>query len=201
MRTKWEKRKGFLVVFVALMAAVLLSTGACAAGKNRQVNKQIEIEKIQDVDNPNAEFKVDAWVDREDGTYKIGDLISFFFKTNKDCRLTLLNVGTSGNVQILFPNEHQKDNLVKAGVTYSIPSEDSKYVFRAKGPAGEDVVKAIATLDNVALLNEADVKKTEGGIQEVTKPEKDVALELKENLKPVNPKKWAEAAKVIKIVE
>ncbi len=163
--------------------------------------RQIVIEKLQDVQNPQAEFNVEVWVDREDRSYKVGDKVVFFFKANKDCRLTLFNVATSGEVLIIFPNEYQKDNLVKAGTVYQIPPEGAKFLFRVKGPAGEDVIKAIATLEDVPLLNEENVEKTEQGFQVATKGEKTIAVEVAENLKPIDPKRWAEAEVVLKVTE
>jgi hypothetical protein len=136
-------------------------------------------------------------------SHKIGDKVTFFFKTDKDCRVTLLNVGTDGQVQILFPNEFHKDNQVKAGTTYTIPPREAKFAIKAKAPAGEDVVKAIATLDQVDLIKDQDVVAVKGdnkGFKSLKKNAKTLAIELEETLKPVDPKKWSEAEKVVKIV-
>jgi hypothetical protein len=199
MRSMGRMKRGLWLIFV--VAAILAFIVAGAFGQAKKVQKrQIEIEHIQDIDNPNAGFKVELWTDKKEATYKVGDEIVFSFKTNKDCRLTLFNVATSGKVQILFPNEHQKDNLVKAGATYRIPPKDAKYLFKAQAPAGEDVVKAIATLEKVALVSQSDCKPA-GDFQEVTKPESQVARDIGIALKPVDIKRWAEAEKIIKIVE
>jgi hypothetical protein len=183
-----------------MIIALGLVTNEAFSQTKKVEKRQIEIVHLQDIDNPDAGFKVDLWTDRKDVTYKVGDQIVFSFKSNKDCRLTLFNVSTSSRVQILFPNEHQKDNLVKAGTTYQIPPKDAKYLFKAQGPAGEDVVKAIATLDKVALVNPNDCKPA-GIFQEVTKPEAQTAKDIEIALKPIDTKKWAEAEKIIKIIE
>lgn len=195
-------KKRFLLVLAVVVVVAFVVNGVFAQAKKAQKvqKRQIEIEHIQDIDNPNAGFKVDLWVDKKEATYKVGDEIVFSFKTNKDCRLTLFNVATSSKVQILFPNEHQKDNLVKAGATYQIPPKDAKYLFKAQAPAGEDVVKAIATLEKIALVSQSDLKPA-GDFQEVTKPEGQVARDIGIALKPVDIKRWAESEKIIKIVE
>lgn len=199
MRSMSRMKRGLWLTFWVI--AVLVFIVACAFGQAKKAQKrQIEIEHIQDIDNPNAGFKVELWADKKDATYKVGDEIVFSFKTNKDCRLTLFNVATSGKVQILFPNEHQKDNLVKAGATYQIPPKDAKYLFKAQAPAGEDVVKAIATIEKVALVSQGDLKPA-GAFQEVTKPEAQTARDIGIALKPVDTKRWAEAEKIVKIVE
>ncbi|MBM4273472.1 MAG: DUF4384 domain-containing protein [Deltaproteobacteria bacterium] len=191
---------GFWLWFPLLLLGILTWGAATAQGQAKEPEKPAAPDRLKDLDNPKGEIKVELTVDREDATYKVGDQIVFTFRTNKDCRLTLFNVGTSGKVHVLFPNEHHKDNLVKAGTVYRIPPEGAKFVFKAQGPAGEDVVKAIATLENVPLVNEANLKPA-GPFQEVGKPEKDIVIGIQSALKPVDFKKWAEAEKVIKIVE
>jgi hypothetical protein len=189
------KKSMFLVcVMVAVVAF------AVSGSFGQAVKKQIEIVKIEDIDNPNAEFTIDLKVDREDATYKIGDPIVFTFKTNKDCRLTLLNKTTSGTVQVIFPNEYHQDDLVKAGTTYRIPAENAKYIFKAKGPAGEDIVKAIAALDQVVLVNPADLKPA-GPFQEAKISEEQLTKQIEIALKPISIKRWAEKEKMIKVVE
>jgi hypothetical protein len=192
-------QRGLWGVLVVSIVLGLIVTGVF--GQTKKVQKrQIEIEHIQDIDNPDAGFKVELWVDRKDATYNVGDEIQFSFKTNKDSRLTLLNVATTGKVHILFPNEHHKDNLVKAGTTYIIPAKGAKYVFKAQGPAGVDVVKAIATLDKIDLVNKNDCKPA-GAFQEVNKPEGQVARDIGVALKPIDPKTYAVDTKVLKIIQ
>jgi len=182
------------------MLVLLFTIGVYA--EKAVVEKQITIEEkqkvkenvdeLQNIKNPDAGFKIEIWTDREDATYKIGDEVIFYFKTNKDSRLTLLNVGTSGKVYVFFPNKYQKDNLVKAEEVYRFPPEEAKYLFKFKGPAGVELVKAIATLENVTLISHADIKPT-GEVQEVTKPQSEIVKDIEVALKPVNTKKWAEA--------
>jgi len=189
------------IIIIFMGAALVLSFSILMA--QQKTEKKIEVEAIEDIKNPEAEFEVELWVDREEGTYKPGEEIKFFFKSSKDCYLTLIDVGTSGQVTILFPNEYQKDNKVKAGVTYSIPKEGARYVCRAREPVGEEVVKAIATLDETSLYEEEDVKPStpEKPFSEFKESEKKVAKDIVIALKPVNTKRWADAEKVIKIIE
>ncbi len=62
-------------------------------------------------------------------------------------------------------------------------------------------MKAIATLDNIPVVNEEEVTTTEEGFQIATKGERSIAIELEETLKPINPKRWAEAEKIVKVVD
>lgn len=183
---------GLLGVAVSVAPMVGQAYGAEKHQKQQKQTKQIAIEGLQDIDNPDAAFNVELSVDRDNRTYKAGEPVVFSFKANKDSRLTLFNVATSGKVHILFPNEHHKDNLVKAGQTYQVPAKGAKFRFKAQGPAGQDIVKAIATLDQVALLPDGTAKPS-GGVQEITTSSKDLAIEVVEALGPIDPKRWAEA--------
>ena len=128
----------------------------------------------------------------------MGDPVAFYFKTTKDCRLTLFDVETSGKVHIIFPNKYQKDNLVKAGKDYCIPAKKARWEYRAQAPAGTELVKAIATLEKVTLVKKDEVKPM-GPFAEVTKPQQKLARDIAITLKPVDVKKWSEAEKEIKI--
>ncbi|MBI5570568.1 MAG: DUF4384 domain-containing protein [Desulfomonile tiedjei] len=92
------------------------------------------------------EFKVRLWTDENKSVYRIGDKIRLRFEANKDCYLTLIDIGTSGEVSILFPNKWHPDNRVEKGKTYSVPASGSGIIFRIRGPEGTEVVKAVATL-------------------------------------------------------
>src|SRR5262249_3390019 len=72
--------------------------------------------------------------------YRIGDRISLSFTTNRDAYVTLVNVGTSGEVTILFPNRFSGGHGVKAGKTYTVPETADSYELQLKGPAGAELV-------------------------------------------------------------
>jgi len=84
--------------------------------------------------------------------YRIGDRITLGFTTNRDAYVTLVNVGTSGEITILFPNRFSGSHGVKAGRTYSVPEAADNYELAAKGPAGAELVYALATLKPVVFL-------------------------------------------------
>ena len=148
-----------------------------------QTDESSEIQALTDIDNTESDFKVEIWTEKEDSNYKIGDTVTFYFKTNKDSHLTLINIGTSGKVHQIFPNKYQEDNFVRADEVYTVPSKDSNFRFVLQGPAGTDTVKAIAT--------EEEIGKTQSEIA------KDIAV----TLAPINKKNWAEAELEVNIAE
>ena len=64
----------------------------------------------------------------------------------------MLDVMPNGNIVVIFPNKFHRDNFIEAGVTYQVPSPDYGFEFKVTGPAGLERIKAIVTLNKVALL-------------------------------------------------
>ena len=191
-------RKLAVISLVIVLALDVFTIYAQHVTVEKQIKVEEKVENLQDIKNPKAEFKVELWTNKD--TYKVGKEIVFYFRTNKDYRLTLINVGTSGKTQIIFPNKYYKDELVKAGKVYCVPPEEARWFFKAEGPAGIELVKAIATLEKVALVDKEDLKPA-GEVQEVKKSQSELAKDIAIALKPVNEKRWAEAEKIINVAE
>ena len=110
------------------------------------------IKELASLSNPSPDFKINIRTDRgKNPSYKINDLISFEFEADRDCYLTLIDISTDGSITILFPNKYNYDNRVEAGETYIIPAKDMGYQVRVTGPAGNEMVKAIATEEPVDI--------------------------------------------------
>jgi len=84
--------------------------------------------------------------------YKIGEELKFRFTTTKDAYVTLVDLGTSGDVTIIFPNRFTKDNFVQGGQTVAVPSKESNFEFVLIGNPGRENVRAIATEKRVNFL-------------------------------------------------
>jgi hypothetical protein len=74
--------------------------------------------------------------------YKIGETVRFGVTAEKDCRLTVTSIGTSGHALQIFPNKIQSDNVLHAGQLISIPSPHLPFQLQARGPAGVEGVVA-----------------------------------------------------------
>jgi len=147
---------------------------------------------LQPVD---SSFKVRLWGSDEDKRdFKIGEEIVFNFRAEEDCYLILLHFFNCGDCKVIFPNQFQKDNKIKANSVYQIPDENLKkeedFVFRFAAPAGEETIKAIAVTKQVdfARLN---LRQYEGGFLKIGSPKagefspmvslvRDIALYLQE---------------------
>jgi hypothetical protein len=84
--------------------------------------------------------------------YTVGTLIVVRFRATRDCYVTLLNVGTSGKLTVLFPNALHPDDRILAGQCYEVPGPGDDFVYEITGPRGVELLKAVATLEKVPLL-------------------------------------------------
>lgn len=95
--------------------------------------------------NPNPPFKVDVQVNGKDyDEIGIGEEIAFTVTVDHDAYVYLLDFDPAGNVTVLFPNIYVEDNFLKAGTVYEMPAQ-KLYQLQVSGPAGPELVKAIAT--------------------------------------------------------
>jgi len=97
-----------------------------------------------------ASIAVKLWANQ--AHYRVGDRLTLSFEANQDAFLTIVNVGTSGEVTILFPNRFSGGHGVKAGRTYRIPDAGDSYELVLKGPPGTELVYALLTLKPVIFL-------------------------------------------------
>lgn len=188
----------------ALLAILLAGLCALANADNHGGDKDIRIEPAQRpiaaIDNPGAEFKVSAWVNKESLTYAPGEEVVFTVQSNRDAYLTLLNIGTSGKVHIIFPNKHQQDNFVRAGQPVKVPAPGGPFSYRVSGPAGTEVVKVIATQSELNLAKGQEVRPA-GPFKTFAKGAEALAKDIEVVLAEVPQNQWAEYTKVFKIVE
>jgi len=151
------------------------ATGVDAASLVAALGPQLEnayaIKFLAGLDNPTPPFKVEVWANRtppgkravvvealnkaEDEKLvqaRLRDVIRFNFRAERDCYLTLINVGTSGKITVLFPNRYRPDGFIRSGRIYRTGTKgEMPFNIRALPPAGRELVKVIATLDPLDL--------------------------------------------------
>lgn len=82
-----------------------------------------------------------TWRVVDPGTvFNQNDLVRFRFRTNFEGNLFVMNQGTSGAYEKLFPREDTgTSNQIKAGKEYLVPGSDMG-AFRVTGPPGHDIL-------------------------------------------------------------
>jgi hypothetical protein len=146
------------------------------------------------------QLRVTAWVDKKSATYRLGETVSFYVKTNRDAYITLLDIGTTGKVHIIFPNRFQRNNYVRAGEIITIPQDVANFQFKVTGKTGREAIKVIATLERLEIIAN-DYLSGAGPFQQVmTKDISVVAAEVDRRLNnQKDPKHWDEYTKVLRI--
>ena len=104
--------------------------------KNKFFEKFKQVEKGQD-------FSVKLWTDK--ATYRVGDPIYFYFRSERDCYVSLVNISSSGDITQIFPNRYHANNHVRAGVKYRIPEDNYGFDFYVTPPAGTERIYAVAS--------------------------------------------------------
>ena len=162
-------------------------------------------EKLGSMKPPKSTFKTELWTARETREikgvrdikiipkkYRIGDKIVVYFRSDKDCYLTLFNIGTSGELTVLFPNYLFQNNFTRADRIYAIPGDEYPFEYELSGPPGVEKIKAIATTSKLNLLDfkfskEEFFHSVESGIAA-----RDISIVAKK-MEEVSVDSWAEA--------
>jgi hypothetical protein len=136
-----------------------------------QLENAYTVKFLSDLQNASAAFGVEVWanvsrpgtrdlvVEALDGApdeklvyARVGDVIRLNVRADRDCYLTLINVGTSGKVTVLFPNQYRRDGFIRGGRVYRTETRgEMPFKIRATGPAGRELVKVIATREPLDL--------------------------------------------------
>ena len=171
---------------VVIIAALLIALPAFGAGQKKDIHVQQAFGTIQ---NPGAEFKISVWVDHQDNTYIINEPVKFYFKSTRDCYIHLLDIGTSGRVTLIYPNQYDQNNFIKGGQTYQLPRPNS-FQFTASGPEGTEMIKAIGTLTNTDLAGFRGIRNT-GPFKTFDKDGAAVAKDIQVTLNQIGRKCFA----------
>lgn len=140
----------------------------------------------EDATQKGKRIKFAAWANRKSLSYTIGDTLSISVKPRHDAYFTILNVGSSGAVTLLYPNHFQRDAKVKAGTTVRIPAKKAKWQISVGGPEGVDLIKIVAsrkplTLKELQGIASADEKNP---IITLGRSAEEAARDLSPQLKP-----------------
>jgi hypothetical protein len=158
-----------------------------------------------------SSFKIEVWTEKGDfrqgardiavvpktESYRIGDKINLYFRTEKDCYLTLINYGTSGKMTMLLPNTLSQNNFIKRGRVYAIPGEDYPFDYILSGPPGTERIKAIGTTRKINLMDmefdRDEIFKTSSAAA------RDISVVAK-RIEGVAPEDWAEVVCEFKVI-
>lgn len=104
-------------------------------------------ELVEDADRrPSArvhrddELRLSLWSDKP--SYKAGETAYFFASSTQDCHLTLISVDSRGLATVLFPNDFNPDNILRARQRLRVPGPADEFRFRLRS-VGEEMIVGI----------------------------------------------------------
>ena len=147
-----------------------------------------------------ASIKVSAWLDRDNAIYKAGDKLVLSVKASRDAYITVLDVGTSGKVHVVFPNEFQQDNFIKVGQVVQIPGHNAGFDFLVGGPTGNELLKVFASENPAPLFDPVNLLPT-GLFKTHTAKADTVAKDLVITLREQHAQGWNQAIQTFRIVD
>jgi hypothetical protein len=107
--------------------------------------------QIADLKQHKPSFNIEIWTDKK--RYRVGEEIRFYFRSDRDCYLTLIDYETNGNVKVLFPNRYYRDNFIRGSKIYVIPGREYGFKLTIEPPSGIERLKAIATAEALSLFD------------------------------------------------
>ncbi|RJP84598.1 MAG: DUF4384 domain-containing protein [Desulfobacteraceae bacterium] len=81
------------------------------------------------------------WTDHD--TYRIGETMSFHFKSQQPCYAVILAYTTQKDLVQIYPNHYMSGQFIQANREYSIPEKDMDFDLQVFGPAGEETLIAL----------------------------------------------------------
>jgi hypothetical protein len=133
-------------------------------------------------------FRLKLWTEK--ASYVVGEKVTFFVQAEQDCYLTLIDIGTSGNVTVLFPNAYDRNNRIAAGRRYEIPGAGYGFDIHVNGPPGVERLKAIATTQPFTLFENMDLSQ---GFFGLTRNRVETVQDFKVASKEIAATQWNDA--------
>jgi Domain of unknown function (DUF4384) len=143
-----------------------------------------------------AASEVKLWVDKTD--YKVGDNLRVSFEASRDGYVTLVNVGTSGRITIIYPNGSEPENSVKGGRIYSVPAAGDPYELTLGGPAGVELLYAVFMTKPIRFT-ETNFAKSKFAV--VNERAEEFTRDINVTLKTIPLKEQANAAVEINVTQ
>ena len=143
---------------MTLATVALLSAPAMAQnGQLRDLSVEQASVVQAGVPRPSS-LQVSLAADRADATYGIGDMVKLTFTASEDAYVTVLDIGPTGRVVRLFPNQYQIDNHVLANHPVEIGGGSSGAKVSVSGPVGAELIKVIASTKPLSVVAESQLQ-------------------------------------------
>ena len=124
------------------MKAIILFAALLALVAAPAVTAQSTLSRVYN------DLEIDIWTDKDDGSnYTEGDAITLYFWASRDCYVTIYDLDTRGNINLIFPAEPDMNNFVIGGEVYMIPEHGEDYELSVTGPPGYEYIQMVASVE------------------------------------------------------
>ena len=121
---------------------ITVQTPRVYSAPSRTTGKTTEVTAgLWKMSNAYSDTGVSLEIDKE--RYRVEDLLTITVEPKRNCYLTVLNWGPSGNLTQLFPNKFDPNNYLRAGKTYTFPPRGAGYEIFL-GESGTERLKILA---------------------------------------------------------
>lgn len=143
-------------------------------------------------------LRVSIWTDKK--SYRIGDMITFGLRVSRDAYVTLVNIGTSGDVAIIYPNQFSPNHFVRGGQDVLVPPPSATFTLTVRGPTGFEQIRAIATDEPISLHASSFGGRDRGAFRSLDRLQtRDLSVGIKSWREQVAPSKWAEQVIAVEV--
>lgn len=146
--------------------------------KIKEITFDSVIAELKKLGKDNEPDFFQVWTNKQN--LKIGEQVSYHFKSEKDCYLNLLNLTVEEGLIQVFPNSFTPDAFVKAGKEYSIPGPEINLVLNVTGPPGIENIIAFVSEEPLNLLNSEFEKQA---FYELDRDKQELLNKISENIR------------------
>lgn len=145
-----QKQAAGLAALVC-MVSILCASGVSAQPQRPERPREAVTSPTVGISQSATPPTVKLWTDKGDDksgdipVYYVGEQIYISFQVDKDSYVTIYDIDSTGNVNVLFPNPYHTDNLARAGRIYTLPSTNYEYDLVIQGPTGKEMLYALVS--------------------------------------------------------
>lgn len=123
------------------LAIVLILTASLAA-------QAYNYPSWRGVKGHNGSLDIEVWTNKEEGaSFGQGENLVVYFRANRDCYVTVYDLNTEGDINLLYPYDPRDDHFIEGGRVYTIPDYYDDFVLRVNGDPGLEFIQAVASED------------------------------------------------------
>lgn len=143
------------------------------------------LSNIASIENTNQTFSVEMETKRD--TYAFGEVFDLVIKPQKSSFIYVFDVGTSGNIHLLFPNRLQMDNHIQESDSIVIQN------LRVGPPEGVEMIKTIATRDSITIRELIDIAGSSATFYAYEQGPEAFSRDLQLLVSPIKQDRWSTA--------